>query len=644
MPAVYQLVAADWTIGSNGDIRYIGDDHTGSDPSYATVDEMHRWVQGLADDEAYSGDDQHDITSPTASERKTSTYAILKTPYNIDDNAAEHIYDGSIEQDGGDTIYDGFVNFGNAAVIQIIQNGAVLSDDWWNENGGLNPDATQGISHRFMLKTRADGVDIDQRRIRGISREFGNTYSEFSVNGTSRGNNVLALSEVNDINNNTAAGTVSGWTDITNTEGLRLIDIDNDATDEEYYSEWDRGSRTVNQMYERLKWVTRQGTAQTIYGMNGELFRGVTHSFAYDGESGGSPATNDMYVWGTAIAYDNEASGPFEVGEAIHEDTATPVWKGRILAVDDNGTTGTLIVDVESGTVTDNDSFTGQTSGATADASGTPTAVTGGGALHLLAVDDDGTTGNLYCQLMKGSAPDDDVVLYDDTDVAQTLTVNGSVTARTISQPFCGQSTGTAIIGAYGFGMQAADTAAADQFTDLSGASISPPNQVTFTLLGLVSGEDYCLVTKDDGSGGIDFDQYTLNGALTGASVSSVVVNGSIDTDTPTTAAASTVRILRASGVYSRHPYDSWSGSTFTLTSAADFSSDNAANGANLFVGYIDKLAGSTQESFTVVFDASLGLFCRVRDGGGTPIKTFETTATLGSGGGSATVIRTSDA
>jgi len=37
-------------------------------------------------------------------------------------------------------------------------------------------------------------------------------------------------------------------------------------------------------------------------------------------------------------------------------------------------------------------------------------------------------------------------------------------------------------------------------------------------------------------------------------------------------------------------------------------------------------------------------LFVRVRDGGASPIKQFETTATLGSNGGSATAIRTSDA
>ena len=53
------LVSSDWTVTrSNGNVRYIGDDHGGSAPSYATVIEFHRWLQGLADDAVASGDDE----------------------------------------------------------------------------------------------------------------------------------------------------------------------------------------------------------------------------------------------------------------------------------------------------------------------------------------------------------------------------------------------------------------------------------------------------------------------------------------------------------------------------------------------------------------------------------------------------------
>lgn len=635
------MVDADWTITrATGDIRYIGNDHGGS-PTYATVIEFHRWLQDFADDEVSIGDDEHDITDVTSSDRSTDNIINLLGAFNIDANAAEHLFDGSIIQAGGATIYDGIVNFGNATIqIQIHQDGAVLVDDWWNfGGGGLNADTGQGISHRFMLLTRLDDVDIDGRRVIGTNRTFLNTYGEFKINGTSRGNNVLALADANDLNNTTVAATVATWTGITNTEGLRLLDISGDTVDEEYYSEWNRDVFTINQFYERLKWLTRDGSASTQNGLNGELFRGLTHSIVYNNEVGGAPATNDEYAWGTAIAYDNETIGPFVVGEAIHEDTATPVWKGRILAVDDDGLTGTLIVDIESGTVLDPSSFTGQTSGAKADVNVTPTAVVGGGVIRFYAIDDDGTTGNLYGQLLKGTTPPTLTTLYDDADAAKTLDVNGAPVERTISTPFVGQSTGSALIGSYGLGMEPADTTSADTFFDLSDTQVNPPNNVTFTVFGVVSGEDRVLVAND--ASGIDFSQLSLNTTLDGAAEVAVVTTAAIPTDTP---ASGTIRIELDDGRQRLIAYTSYTGSTFTIASTDFQDPDDATSGNDVWVSYIDKLATGTEESFTSVFDSTRTLFIRVRDGGVTPIKTFETTGTLGSNGGSATAIRTVDA
>lgn len=624
-------IADDFSVNTAGDIRY-----TGTTANY-TVLELHRWLQDLADDAAASGNDLLDITDGTPSERSTDNIITLNSPYNIDDTAAEHLYDGSIAQDSGATVYSGLVVVGaveSGTNLQIIQNGALLTNYWGT---GLNADATQNILLRIMIKTRANNVDIDGKRLRVQARELSDSYAEFSLTA-GLGNSTAAIFTANDLNNQTAAATIATWSDVTNTEGLNLIDVNGDSTSEEYYSQWDRGSRTLNQLYERTKWIQRRGTSETIHGMNGELFRGVTHSLAYDGESGTAPAVNDSYAWGLKFDYDGESGGPFTVGEALVFGTSNA--RGRLIALDDNGTTGSMVVAIESGTPGDNNTITGQTSSATAAVNGaTAGQATGGGLATILAVDDDGTTGNLYVQLVNGTAPADNAILYHSTDAARTVTVNGTPTARTVKPEFIGASTGSAIIGAYGLGIQSADLNASSLLLDLSNTARTPPNNVTFTVSGLVSGEDRVLVGPADGSA-LDVDQFTLNGALTGAAVTAVVVNGSIPSDTPATG---TIRILRASGIYSRHAYTSWSSSTFTIGST-DFSSDNAANGANTFISYIDKLAGSTSETFTAVYSSDRSLFVRVRDGGGTPIKTFETTGTLGSAGGSATVIRTSDA
>ena len=303
------IVAADWTYTrSTGVFDYIGSDHGGSPlATYATVIEFYRWFKGLADDSEYTGDDQIDITSLNPGTRQTDNIIELKGGNSITATALEHLYDGSIIWSDGDEIWDGIVNYGNADVqIQIHQNGAVLTDDWWNQAGaGLNADADQGISHRFMIQTRTGGADIDGRRLIGTCRRFGYTYNEFRINGTARGNNVLALTDASDLNNTTGAATVGGWTTITNsTEGYVLLDVNNDTVNEAYYSEWNRDTYTINQFYERMKWLSRDGAATsspetpTLYGLNGELFRGITSELAGT-QSAGTFVEPESVTWST---------------------------------------------------------------------------------------------------------------------------------------------------------------------------------------------------------------------------------------------------------------------------------------------------------------------------------------------------------
>lgn len=630
------FVAADWSIDrQTKDIRYIGNDHTGAAPSYATVIEFHRALQDFADDAGYAGNDELDITDPTPSERSTDNIVTLINSWNIDDTAAEHIYDGSVIQSAGAVIYDGLKILAPVGTaVQFLQNGAVVSDDWWNysEGGthdgagqaavltdstkswtvsqwigyrirnttdgsfatitantattitgvlqggtdndwdasdaylivdGLNSDSANGISHNFMIKVRTAGADIDGRRLVATTREWGRTYLEFKVNGTTRGINVVALAAATDLNNTTSATTIAGYTTITNWNtgddndgGYTGIDVNNDTTNEFYYSKWNRDTYTINQFYERMKYLSRDGSASTLYGLNGEVFRGITHQITVD-----------------------TPTGTFSAFEAVS-------WSGG----------------------------TGQ----------------------MLAINSTTAATAMWIQLLTGVAPTNNQQITGGTSSATCL-VDTTVTERTISTPFCGVSTGSAIIGSYGFGIEATDLSQNDKVFDLTNTQYQAPNYVTFTVAGLVSG-DRVLVTNDESSA-IDYNQFTLNGALTGAAVTSVVVNGTIPADTPATG---TIRILRADGQYTRHPYSAWATSTFTITSH-DFSTNNAANGANTFISYIDDAASGATIDFTSVYAADRTLFIRVRDGGGTPIKTFETTGTLGSSGGSTTAIRTSD-
>jgi len=549
-------IADDFSISATGDIRY-----TGSTANY-TVIQLHRWLGDLMDDAAASGNDILDITDSTASERSTDNIITLLAPYNIDDTAAQHLYDGSVIQAGGDTIYDGILVFAAAGMyLEVIQNGALVSPNFWTT--GLNADSANGISHRFLVKTRDAAADLDGKRLIGQTREFGFTYSEFRINGTSRGNNVMALTYATDLNNQTVAGTVATWTTITNTEGYRTLDINNDAANEFYYSEWNKDTYSINQFFERMKWLTRRGTSSTIYGLNGALFRGITHEVSLTTPRTGSFNATENVSWGT---------------------------------------------------------------GATA------------GTGRMVAIDSVGTGTKMWIQLLTGVAPSASVTITGVTSSA-TATNTGTPTERTLSFPFCGASTGSAIIGSYGFGMEATDLSASDKLFDLTNTQRTPPNYVTFTVGGLVASEDRVLVGPATGSV-LNTAQFALNATYSGAAVTSIVMTAAIPTDTP---ASGTIRVERDSGIFSRIAYSAYTGSTFTVTST-DFSVDNATAGNDAYVSYIDTLAGAATASFTSVYLSNRDLFIRVRDGGGTPIKTFETTGVLGTAGGSSTAIRTSDA
>jgi hypothetical protein len=138
-----------------------------------------------------------------------------------------------------------------------------------------------------------------------------------------------------------------------------------------------------------------------------------------------------------------------------------------------------------------------------------------------------------------------------------------------------------------------------------------------------------------------DTKQFTLNGALTGTGVTSVVVNEAIPTWLPS---SGQLRIKRDGGTTTRHPYSAYDTGTktFTITSH-DFSTDNASDGNGAYGAPIDIAATDSDEEFTGIYTSDIDLFYSVRDGGGTPIKSAEGISAFTSAGGTVTVNRISD-
>jgi hypothetical protein len=640
-------IGDDFEIQGDGDIRHI------SGTSTYTVLELHRWLQGLADDAAAASDDFMDITVATPSERATDNIITLNAPFNIDDTAARFLYDGSITQINPVTvkqdIYAGLVVVGAVeagTLVQIWQDEAILDLSW--NDPMKNASAAASILTRILVKVKSNGAQIDGQKLIVWARELSDTYAEFAVTMTT-GNNVAAIFTGPDLNNATAAGTISGWSDIVNTEGYQGLDISGDGSNEFYYSQWDNASRTPAQLYERTKWIQRRGSSEAIHSTTGPLFRGITHSFDYDGETT-SPTEDAILAWGTSFAYNGGTGTVPAVGQYWENTTAGGF--GKVVFVSSGaGATGTVVIQREGATpawVTTNVfALRGGTGSITQNGAATAPITSLGGSARLLAKLDSGTTGTLWVQLLSGSiAGDNDPIWQRAGTTGAYVVANGAATVRVVSPEFFGTYTGSSIIGAYGIGILPGDGIAADLFTPLTGAAVNPPNNQILTVAGLISGEDRVLVTNNQASA-VDYDQFTLNTTLSSGTETAVVLTTAIPNDTPASTAASGnqtyLRIQLDTGKYRQVAYTSWTGSTFQISST-DFTGVNVATQPrNVFITYIDVLADATSEAVSLKYSGDRTMFIRVRDGGASPIKTFETTVTFGSGGATVTAIRTGD-
>ena len=656
-------IADDFSVAVNGDIRY-----TGTTDNY-TVLELHRFLQDLADDQQASGDDLVDITSDTPSVRSTDNIITLNAPYNIDDDTAEHLFAGSITQAGGDTVYSGLRVLGavNTAATQlmVIQDGDLYqftptdTAPFWGTQatGGYNGNAAAGILMRVLIKSRENGADFDNKRIRVQARHYvgtvGDTYDFFNVQ-LGQGESVAAISTTPDAQNDTNQATVTAYSDVLNsggtanapTGGYQTIDLNNGNGAQPYYSQWTFGAQGdgLKALWEYTKDLSRTGSTKTIDGIIGEFFLGISHEIDYDGQTVNF-SERDEIAWGTTITYDTLVSGPFTPGNVVT--IGSNGASGRVM-FDDGTDTLVVALDDTSITLLNNDVIT-EYPGVSQVATSTTAAINvtiadndkQGGSGICLALNDAGGTGTFWIQLQSGVAPVDNQPLYSVDTPTANGTVNLAPTARTIPKIFTGSYTGS-YIGAYGIGIDPDDLTATDTIQDLNAVTQTPPNNVTFSVTGVVVGEDYVLVGPR-AAGILQKDQDTHSALLTDNVTTSVAMTTAIPTDTPT---SGTIRVEDNNGVFTRQPYDSYTGSTYTLTAAYQGSDNANANaGTDVFISYIDKLATSTTESFTSVFLSTRDLFVRVRDGGATPIVTFESNAAqLTNVGGTVAAIRQSDA
>jgi len=643
-------IGDDFTITATGDIR------ADTPAATYTVLELHRWLADLADNESTAGgaDDVLDITSLTPSERSTDEIITLINGYNIDDAAAEWFYGGSIKQGTGatETIYSGLRVLGSVidtgTQVQVVQDKTLYDGDspfWGDQVSPFNGGGS--VLARFLVKSREFGCNIDEQLCLVQIRNYFDTFATFDVT-LGEGEAVAAVSSVNDPQNTIAQGTVTAYVHVTNVEGFQQIDIGDGNGDQPYYSQWTYGADTsldqLKAVWEWAKDLTATGTAKTIHGIDGELFRGISHTYVYSGLTGDFTEDEEV-VWGTGLTYKTLAGGTFTEGNYIRFGTGGNA--GRIM-FDDGVDFMVVALEDFTGSITPvNDEVmteyligTGAT-GVTA-AVDTGTAIedpTVQGGLGLLLADDE-TGLKHHVQLRTGGAPVDTIPIRGLGSGADAV-INTTVTPRTINPVFLGSYVGT-MIGGFGVGFDKDDLTNLDTVIDLDGDTNTPPNNVTWTLSGIVSG-DRCLVGPKDTGNDFKFDQMTVaTTALDGAGTVLIEVNA-IPANTPS---SGTLRVTLNDGRVRYQAYTAHDGVTdFTIPSSNYTSPDNANIGNGVMVSYLDLAATGTSEPFSTIYTSGpLALWVRVREGTtGSPIKTFQVEGSLVSTGGGSTASRIDD-
>lgn len=180
-------IADDFTVALNGDIR-----HSGGTTVYSVL-ALHEWLQDKADDASISvSGDNLSILSLNPSKLDGPRSAIkpmllnLLNGFNIDDDAAQYINFGSIQQDGTNVLYTGLKSIGSPLVVAspmyVVQNTAKLTTYW--PNGHI----------QIMVKAKVGGALIDNGDVRVYSRKYGQTYGDFAANLVAGGEQPAAVS------------------------------------------------------------------------------------------------------------------------------------------------------------------------------------------------------------------------------------------------------------------------------------------------------------------------------------------------------------------------------------------------------------------------------------------------------------------
>jgi len=334
---------------------------TGAITYVAGVDTFHvKWInralQKLAWDFVISGDDQVNLSFPNPSKEEalgkivtlfdhTADYSVN---YTVTPLVMESHFGGSVSQNNGDDIFYGVIVLGSTSLplpLKIIQDEVELTSHWGN---GKNQTDSNTLL-RLMVLGRSGGVDIDNLLINVKASTWLETFATWET-GLALGESVASISTADDPQNTSVLATVQAY-GIAKSEGYNLLDLDGNGN-KPYLGEWSYAPQTSKKaLYEFVKAILVDGTIDTLYGVDGDLWTGRLYDCVITPGTG-LWAQNETISWGTGATAGN----------------------GNLVGVDDLTATATvrLVLHLGAGVFPANGLTVTGAGGATGTISGTP--------------------------------------------------------------------------------------------------------------------------------------------------------------------------------------------------------------------------------------------------------------------------------
>ena len=267
----------DFSISATGDIRHV------AGTTVYSVLAVHQWLQDLADDASYTGNDLLDILAPNPSKldgprdaavaSRLNLLASGAVSFNIDDTAAQFINFGSVKQSSAATQYSGLKTIGGivaASPIYVVQNGSKITTFW--ANGHI----------QILVKVKTGGSLIDSGNVTAYSRKWQQTYAHFDVNLAAGGESNAALSTAADSNVVLSEGSAAALSSkVTVTFGDTTQDLGNGNGSKLYKGTIAlTGGCTLQEAYQYLQYLTRENSAATLNSVPGWRYRVLNAAYS----------------------------------------------------------------------------------------------------------------------------------------------------------------------------------------------------------------------------------------------------------------------------------------------------------------------------------------------------------------------------